>query len=136
MADVVVVPEKNDIVLCRVISIGYALTKVVILCVNNSKVKQPLYGIIRREEIRATERDSVSVFNSYHPCDIIRARVLSIGDTQGYTLTTAENELGVILAKSTAGGHMIPISWCEMQCTCTGIREKRKVAKVLNALSF
>lgn len=136
MADVIVVPKKDNIVLCRVISIGYSLTKVLILSVDTYKLKKPLQGVIRREEIRATEKDSVSVFHSFRPCDIVRARVLSVGEGQGYILTTAENELGVVLARSSQGGHMIPISWCEMQCTLTGKREKRKVAKVLNVLSL
>jgi len=47
-------------------------------------------------------------------------------------LTTAENELGVVIAKSEAAGEkMVPISWTEMQCPKTYIKELRKVAKVI-----
>lgn len=131
----VIVPQKGSVVLCRVLSITVLYAKVQILSVNNQVLREPLKGIIRREDIRATEIDTVSVFNNFRPRDIVRARVLSLGDNQAYTLTTAENELGVVLATSSHDGHMTPISWSEMQCTITGTREKRKVAKVTNAIS-
>jgi len=44
-------------------------------------------------------------------------------------LSTAENELGVIVAYSEAGAAMLPISWREMQCPGTSAVEFRKVAK-------
>lgn len=73
-----------------------------------------------------------------------------------YLLTTAENELGVVVAHSEAGEsrrcldpfvfvcvcarvrlwcrpsgvQMVPISWCEMQCPRTHNKEYRKVARV------
>jgi hypothetical protein len=47
-----------------------------------------------------------------------------------YFLSCAENELGVVIAYSEAGHRMVPVSWCEMQCTVTLLREQRKVAKV------
>jgi exosome complex component CSL4 len=45
-------------------------------------------------------------------------------------LSTAENELGVIKAVSASSGEvMIPISWKEMQCPKTKVKEARKCAK-------
>lgn len=55
--------------------------------------------------------DKVEVVKSLRPGDIIRARVISLGDSTQYFLSTAENELGVRWAKSAAGAIMIPISW-------------------------
>ena len=49
----------------------------------------------------------------------------------GYLLTTAENSLGVVIAKSEAGSLMVPVSWTEMQCTSSYSVEERKVAKVI-----
>ncbi|CAF1154153.1 unnamed protein product, partial [Brachionus calyciflorus] len=40
------------------------------------------------------------------------------------------NELGVVIAYSEAGHRMIPVSWNEMQCPLTLLKESRKVAKV------
>lgn len=53
----------------------------------------------------------MEVVKSLRPGDIIRARVISLGDSTQYFLSTAENELGVRWAKSVAGAIMIPISW-------------------------
>lgn len=63
------------------------------------------------QDIRATEVDKAEIATSLRPGDIIRARVISLGDSTQYFLSTAENELGVRWAKSTAGSIMIPISW-------------------------
>lgn len=64
-----------------------------------------------KQDIRATEVDKAEVAKSLRPGDIIRARVISLGDSTQYFLSTAENELGVRWAKSAAGAIMIPISW-------------------------
>ena len=42
-----------------------------------------------------------------------------------------ENELGVVIARSEIGASMVPVSWTEMQCPDTYIKEYRKVAKVI-----
>ena len=60
-------------------------------------------------------------------------RVLSLGEaSSGYLVTTAENELGVVIARSEMSGiKMIPVSWTEMQCPKTYNKEYRKIAKVI-----
>lgn len=65
--------------------------------------------------------------------DIVKARVLTVGDGAVYPLSTAENELGVIQATSEAGGAMLPVSWQEMVCPFTHRKEPRKVAKPTDA---
>lgn len=56
---------------------------------------------------------------------------MSLGDARSYYLSTAKTELGVTFARSaTSGTAMIPISWQEMQCPVTKMKELRKVAKV------
>lgn len=56
---------------------------------------------------------------------------LPITEAHSYQLTTAENELGVVIAHSDHGYPMVPVSWTEMQCPKTLVREPRKVAKVI-----
>lgn len=46
----------------------------------------------------------VKIEASFRPGDVVRAEVLSLGDARSYHLTTAKNELGVVYAKSVAGG--------------------------------
>lgn len=52
-----------------------------------------------------------------------------------YQLSTAENELGVVVAMAAeSGSHgvpMVPVSWTEMQCPQTLAKEFRKVARVV-----
>ncbi|XP_053438867.1 exosome complex component CSL4 isoform X2 [Nycticebus coucang] len=82
------------------------------------------------EQLKKT-RLLVEIYKSFHPGDIVLAKVISLGDAQSnYLLTTAENELGVVVAHSESGVQMVPISWCEMQCPKTHIKEFRKVARV------
>ena len=88
-------------------------------------------GIIKKEDIRAKEKDSVIVYKCYRPGDLVLARVISIGDAASYFLSTAENELGVVFSQSSEGVSMVPVSWCEMKCPQTNTMEYRKVAKVI-----
>ncbi|ERN16664.1 hypothetical protein AMTR_s00051p00167860 [Amborella trichopoda] len=101
-----------------------------IMCVGSKSVREKFTGMIRQQDVRATEIDKVDMHLSFRPGDIVRAMVLSLGDARAYYLSTAKNELGVVSAQSAAGATMIPISWIEMQCPQTGQIEQRKVAKV------
>lgn len=56
---------------------------------------------------------------------------MPITEVHTFHLTTAENELGVAIAFSSNGVPMVPISWTEMQCPETLVKEFRKVAKVV-----
>ncbi|XP_035124558.1 exosome complex component CSL4 isoform X2 [Callithrix jacchus] len=112
-------------------SINSRFAKVHILYVGSTPLKNSFRGTIRKEDIRATEKDKVEIYKSFRPGDIVLAKVISLGDAQSnYLLTTAENELGVVVAHSESGVQMVPISWCEMQCPKTHTKEFRKVARV------
>uniref|UniRef100_A0A2K6GTV2 Exosome component 1 n=1 Tax=Propithecus coquereli TaxID=379532 RepID=A0A2K6GTV2_PROCO len=100
-------------------SINSRFAKVHILYVGSTPLKNSFRGTI------------VEIYKSFRPGDIVLAKVISLGDAQSnYLLTTAENELGVVVAHSESGVQMVPISWCEMQCPKTHIKEFRKVARV------
>jgi exosome complex RNA-binding protein Csl4 len=45
------------------------------------------------------------MYDCFRPGDIVLADVLSLGDARSYFLSTAKNELGVVHAKSLAGGR-------------------------------
>ncbi|XP_026707299.1 exosome complex component CSL4 [Athene cunicularia] len=124
-------PDVGAVVTCKVCSINSRFAKVHILYVGSTPLKSTFRGTIRREDIRATEKDKVEVYKSFRPGDIVLAKVISLGDAQSnYLLSTAENELGVVVARSEAGVQMVPISWCEMQCPRTHTKDFRKVARV------
>ncbi|XP_044984432.1 exosome complex component CSL4 [Hordeum vulgare subsp. vulgare] len=124
------VPQPGSIVIARVTKVMARMASADIMCVDSKAVKEKFTGMIRQQDVRATEIDKVDMYQSYRPGDIVRALVLSLGDARAYYLSTAKNELGVVSAQSIAGGTLVPTSWTEMQCELTGQIEQRKVAKV------
>jgi len=94
----------------------------------------PYYeGAIRLEDVRSfssSKEESVATVlgDCFRPGDLVACRVISMGDSRRYFLTTAETELGVIRAQRN-GVSMIPVSWKEMECPETGVLEPRKCAK-------
>ncbi|KAI1297325.1 Exosome complex component CSL4 [Mortierella claussenii] len=122
-------PDVDAIVTCKVVRVNPRFAAVNIMVVDGKPCTDDFQGIIRVQDVRATEKDKVKIYNSYRPGDIVRAQVISLGDARSYYLSTAANELGVIFGTSVAGGSLVPISWQEMQCTKTKIIEQRKCAK-------
>ena len=96
-------------------------------------LRYPHEGAIRREDIRTGATEEVQVCDSFRPGDVVLCRILSLGDSRRYYLSTAEAELGVVRAFcSTSGKQMVPISWKEMECPETKATESRKCAKPKN----
>lgn len=127
-----VVPSTGDIVTLKILSVNPRFAKANIMCVRDVVLSDPFRGQIRKEDVKAVEKDRVEMYKSFRPGDIVLARVISFGDAvAGYLLTTGENELGVVIASSEAGVPMVPVSWTEMQCPETYVKESRKVAKVI-----
>ncbi|PBP27400.1 exosomal core protein CSL4 [Diplocarpon rosae] len=124
-----ILPEVNSTVLCRVTRIAPRQATVAILVVGETVLDGDWQGMIRVQDVRATEKDKVKIFESFRPGDIVRANVISLGDQANYYLSTATNNLGVIMATSEAGNAMYPVSWKEYKDPETGASESRKVAK-------
>eukprot|EP00850_Spirogloea_muscicola_P018638 SM000173S03007 [mRNA] locus=s173:93895:95620:+ [translate_table: standard] len=108
------VPTPGAVVTAKITRVNPRVASAQILCIGSQAVTDFFTGSIRQQDVRATEVDK-----------------LSLGDARAYYLSTAKNELGVVYAKSLAGGVMVPVSWQEMQCPITNQREPRKVAKSL-----
>ncbi|KAI1153516.1 hypothetical protein F4825DRAFT_252117 [Nemania diffusa] len=126
-----VLPEVGNVVLCRVTRITPREATVAILVVGDAVLSAQWQGVVRVQDVRATEKDRVRIYESFRPGDIVRAQVISLGDQANYYLSTATNELGVIMATSEAGNAMFPVSWKEYKDPETGLSENRKVAKPL-----
>ncbi|MED6197837.1 hypothetical protein PIB30_060503 [Stylosanthes scabra] len=124
------VPQPGSLVIARITKVMAKTASADIMCVGPKSVREKFTGIIRQQDVRATEIDKVDMHLSFRPGDIVKALVLSLGDSRAYFLSTAKNELGVVSAESIAGATMVPVSWTEMQCPLTGQIENRKVAKV------
>eukprot|EP00897_Mesotaenium_endlicherianum_P008388 jgi/Mesen1/7578/ME000392S06845 len=114
----------------QVMKVNPRMAVVDILCVGQKAASGHFSGIIRQQDVRATEIDKVDLYLCFRPGDLVRAEVLSLGDARSYYLSTAKNELGVVYAKSITGSAMVAVSWQEMQCLVSGQKEPRKVAKL------
>ncbi|KAK9496561.1 hypothetical protein O3M35_012508 [Rhynocoris fuscipes] len=125
------VPTPGDVVTAEVTLVTQRFIRCNILCIKDTPLEKKLRGMIKKEDIRATEKDKIEIHKCFRPGDIILARVLPIKELQSYQLTTAENELGVVIAQGEAGAQLVPVSWTEMQCPITYAKEFRKVAKVV-----
>ncbi|XP_043238511.1 exosome complex component CSL4-like isoform X1 [Amphibalanus amphitrite] len=125
-----IVPTAGSVVTAKVTYVNPRFLRCEILCIGETVLKHKFRGMLKKEDVRATERDKVKMYECFRPGDVILAKVVSLGDALSYVLSTAENELGVALAHSEAGALMVPLSWAEMRCPLTQARELRKVAKI------
>eukprot|EP00099_Drosophila_melanogaster_P018417 NP_609492.1 Csl4 [Drosophila melanogaster] len=128
------IPATGDVVTARVLVTTPKFAKCAIFCVRNVLLESSYRGLLRKEDVRETEKDRVDIYKSFRPGDVILARVINQLE-QSFLLTTAENELGVVIAYASdyrkTRVPMVPVGWSEMQCPQTTIKEPRKVAKVL-----
>ena len=93
-------------------------------------LKERHSGSIRKEDVRAGATEEVEIYASFRPGDIVLCRIISLGDSRRYFLTTGEAELGVIRATcSSCRENMAPLSWKEMECPSCKQKELRKCAK-------
>ncbi|XP_077801341.1 exosome complex component CSL4 isoform X1 [Macaca mulatta] len=70
-------PDVGAIVTCKVSSINSRFAKVHILYVGSMPLKNSFRGTIRKEDVRATEKDKVEIYKSFRPGDIVLAKVVS-----------------------------------------------------------
>lgn len=80
-----VLPEVGNVVLCRVTRIQPRQATVAILVVGDAVLEAEWQGVIRVQDVRATEKDRVKIYESFRPGDIVRAQVVSPGWTWGRT---------------------------------------------------
>jgi len=128
----VLLPETGTVVLGKITRTNPRQANLSILALGGAgeHVCQDAFpGLIRQQDIRATELDKVKVTESFRVGDVVRAVVISLGDERSYYLSTAKNELGVVMATSEWENQMYPVSWKEFADPVTGMREARKVAK-------
>lgn len=71
-----ILPEVNSTVLCRVTRITPRQASVAILVVGETVLDGEWQGLIRVQDVRATEKDKVKIFESFRPGDIVRAIVV------------------------------------------------------------
>lgn len=89
-------------------------------------------GLLRAPDVRSTDIDGVELHRCFRPGDIVRAKVLSLGDQRAYYLTTAEEDLGVVRCRSKQTGNvLVPLDAKTVICEETKETEERKAAIVV-----
>mmetsp|Transcript_42780 Transcript_42780/g.48613 ORF Transcript_42780/g.48613 Transcript_42780/m.48613 type:complete len:238 (+) Transcript_42780:135-848(+) len=133
--------KVGQLVLCRVQRVMMLQANIIIVAAEGvKKLKHKPDACIRRDDVRrvqSTSKDKNWTMEScFHPEDWVLGRIVSLGDSRRYMISTAETELGVVRAVSASTSFEIasvlpmkPISWKEMECPLTGKKEYRKVAK-------
>ena len=119
----------GDIVHAQVQKLGMNQAQVEIFALGDVVLKNSTRGLIRREDMKMREIDSLVIRDCFRPGDIVRAQVISLGDSRQYYLSTTAQELGVVHATSEIDNSLLqPISSDEMQNINTKDKELRKVA--------
>ncbi|TDH69653.1 uncharacterized protein CCR75_009358 [Bremia lactucae] len=86
----------GDVVVCRVTKITSRQVMVDILCVSATVLKDAFPGTIRQEDVRNNDIDKLLMEEVFSPGMLVKAEVLSFGDTRSYFLSTAKPGLGVV----------------------------------------
>lgn len=71
-----IIPAPGDIVTAMVTMVNQRFCKCSIKCVGDIVLTRPYKGILRKEDVRALEKDKLEMYKSYRPGDIILARVV------------------------------------------------------------
>lgn len=72
-----ILPRTGDIVTAKVMVVNPRMVQCVILCVGPSALARPYRGILKKEDIKATDKDRIDPYKCFRPGDIILARVVS-----------------------------------------------------------
>ncbi|AQK76100.1 Nucleic acid-binding OB-fold-like protein [Zea mays] len=74
------VPQPGSVVIARVTKVMARMASADIMCVDSKAIREKFTGMIRQQDVRATEIDKVDMYQSYRPGDIVKAMVVSLID--------------------------------------------------------
>ena len=75
-------PVVGSTVLCKVTRITPKQASVAILVVGETVLEGEWAGVVRVQDVRATEKDRVRVGESFRPGDVVRAVVVSLKENK------------------------------------------------------
>lgn len=85
------IPKVGDIILGRISRITTNLANVDIMTVEGNILPQPCGGIIRVEDVLpGVDITVIQMVNCFRPGDVVKAKIISMGDSRQYYLSTAE----------------------------------------------
>jgi len=71
-----IVPAPGNIVTAMVTVVNQRFCKCSIKCVGDIILARPYRGILKKEDVRALDKDKIEMYKSYRSGDIILARVV------------------------------------------------------------
>lgn len=72
-----ILPKTGDIVTAKVTVVNSRQVQCVILCVGPSVLVRPYRGVLKKEDIKSTDKDRIDPYKCFRPGDVILARVVS-----------------------------------------------------------
>ncbi|KRX07757.1 Nucleic acid-binding, OB-fold [Pseudocohnilembus persalinus] len=122
--------QLGQVVIGKIIRLKEDLCHLKIMMIEDQPINSYLEGVIRKQNVRESEVDKLEMQNCFIPGDIVKAKIISLGDSTKVFLSTVGDDLGVLFAKDQEMGQlMLPYSWNQMISLQTGLKEERKVAK-------
>uniref|UniRef100_K3WSW7 S1 motif domain-containing protein n=1 Tax=Globisporangium ultimum (strain ATCC 200006 / CBS 805.95 / DAOM BR144) TaxID=431595 RepID=K3WSW7_GLOUD len=88
----------QDEVICKVTKVTSRQVLVDIISVNGIALQESFPGTIRLEDVRNHDIDKLMMEDVFSPGMLVKALVLSFGDTRSYFLSTAKAGLGIVRA--------------------------------------
>ena len=83
------IPKVASTVICEITKLTSTFARCQIIKIEKEQLNDPLRGLIRKEDVRSIDRDKVEMHKCFRPGDLAVAKVLSLGDTSCYLLSTA-----------------------------------------------
>ncbi|SBS82090.1 exosome complex component CSL4, putative (CSL4) [Plasmodium malariae] len=124
----VALPKVGDVVICKIYRVTFNIIYCHIILSNNKPLKNSFKGYINKSDIHIYEGELGDNFDCFKQGDIIKAKVLSIGQHSSYKLCTVGSDLGVIIALSDKGDILKPVAWNLMINVNDMSFEQRKVS--------
>ncbi|CRH03008.1 exosome complex component CSL4, putative [Plasmodium relictum] len=124
----VALPKAGDIVICKIYRVTFNMIYCNIILSNNKPLKNSFKGYINKSDIHIYEGELGDNFDCFKQGDIIKAKILSIGQHSSYKLSTVGSDLGVIIALSDKGEILKPVAWNLMVNLDDMSFEQRKVS--------
>lgn len=124
------VPMVGDEVMGKITRVNAQSAIVDIQCLGDTTLQADSQGVIRLEDVFPAEVDSqaVQMLNCYRPGDVVKARIVSLGDSRQYFLSTAEVGLGVCWTRNENGDVMLPVAWDTVESKDSKTSQNRKTS--------
>lgn len=72
-----IIPLTGDVVTARVLQVNQRFARCSIISIGEHILERNYKGLLRKEDVRATEKDRIEMYKCFRPGDVILAKVVS-----------------------------------------------------------